>query len=382
MVSMCEVGVAFKWEVGMSRPRRRMRLFNKSIAFVLLIAASCGLALTAQAFTPTTVVSKVSLFVESGNDVSLTDVSCAAPGYCGAIGDSGYVSSERAIAASSMNGKWSSASPVQFPASSGNTAPRSWMEAVSCLAHADCTAVGQYQASGGSAAFTVTSHNGVWGDATPLVFPVGMIGPIDQSWIQTVSCWAPGDCVAAGYYLDSDSVEQPFTVQSTAGKWAAPIEASFGTISVHTNLVNIVFTGIDCVAAGTCTAVGSFTNGDNETEAMILSSSDAVWSNIEVAQFANGVQDATPSSYFSSVSCPRAGDCVAVGSFKDATGGADPMIETSTAGTWTVVVPINFAAGAQNAVPNAHFTAVSCSSVGDCVAVGQYLLANEDLLAF
>ncbi|MGP8008934.1 MAG: fibronectin type III domain-containing protein [Acidimicrobiales bacterium] len=369
----------------MSRPRRRGRLLAKSTAFVVLVTVSCGFAVTAQAYTPTTVVSSVSKFTYSagsGIDVTMNAVSCGVPGYCGAIGTSGTVAKSRAIVASELKGRWSDTSPVRFPAGSGSTSPRSWMGPVSCRAHADCTAVGQYQASGGPAAFTVSSRDGVWGDAEPVVFPVGMIGPTDQSWIQTISCASPGNCTAAGYYYDANGKQQPFTLQSTADKWALPVEASFGSVAVRVNLPDISFFDIDCTAPGTCTAVGSFTNADDDNDAMVLSSSNSVWTDIEVAQFSTGAQDATPSSVFTSVSCPKAGDCVAVGYFDDASGDTHAMTDVSSGGTWADVAPAMIATGVQDVTPDSYLNSVSCASVGDCVAVGEYVAASGDSLAF
>ena len=45
---------------------------------------------------------------------------------------------------------------------------------------------------------------------------------------------------------------------------------------------------------------------------------------------------------------------------------------TSTAGTWGQATPAVFAAGVQNTNPNSDFFSVSCGSAGNCTAVGYF----------
>ena len=50
--------------------------------------------------------------------------------------------------------------------------------------------------------------------------------------------------------------------------------------------------------------------------------------------------------------------------------------------TYNTAVPATFAAGVQNTNPNANFTAISCSSPGNCTAAGYFTDATGHTQAF
>ena len=95
-----------------------------------------------------------------------------------------------------------------------------------------------------------------------------------------------------------------------------------------------------------------------------------VWGQVTPAVFADGVQNTNPNSSYASVSCGSAGNCTAVGYFKNVAGGIEAFTMTSTAGTWGQATPAVFAAGVQNTNPDPFFYSVSCGSGGNCTAVG------------
>jgi hypothetical protein len=75
----------------------------------------------------------------------------------------------------------------------------------------------------------------------------------------------------------------------------------------------------------------------------------------------------------SSVSCPAAGSCVAVGHYTSVTTGNVPLAETLSGGSWTATAaPI---AGLSPPAGNsgARLTKVSCPAAGTCVAIGTYV---------
>jgi len=81
--------------------------------------------------------------------------------------------------------------------------------------------------------------------------------------------------------------------------------------------------------------------------------------------------EADPLSVVISETCPAAGSCVAVGAYLDASGAQQGLIETLSGGVWTSALAPLPANAATN--PEAAITAVSCSAVGSCVAVGGYV---------
>ena len=87
--------------------------------------------------------------------------------------------------------------------------------------------------------------------------------------------------------------------------------------------------------------------------------------------------NAVPSPYgvsLSGVSCPRVGECVAVGQYTDTTGSSQPMILTQTKGSWGQGIEASLPANAATAPGGqlAYLFGVYCTSVGNCVAAGGY----------
>ena len=88
--------------------------------------------------------------------------------------------------------------------------------AVSCAAPGECAATGTYEDADGSQGFVVTQTDGVWGDAEPVP---GLES--SQRWRRhalpgSVSCAAPGECAASGYYKDADGNPG---VRGDANRW-------------------------------------------------------------------------------------------------------------------------------------------------------------------
>ena len=75
---------------------------------------------------------------------------------------------------------------------------------------------------------------------------------------------------------------------------------------------------VTCLAAGSCTTVGSYTDTSGNGQAMIDTLSGGTWTAAEAAPAANAVS--SPYSFLSSVDCPAAGSCTAVGTYVDALG--------------------------------------------------------------
>jgi LPXTG-motif cell wall-anchored protein len=129
---------------------------------------------------------------------------------------------------------------------------------------------------------------------------------------------------------------------------------------------------VTCVSAGNCVAVGQFKSSSTYFEAFILTSVGGVWGDATPVTFPSGVRNAAMSDSLDSVSCTTAGNCSAVGSYKNAAGGTEAFTMTATSGVWGQPTPAVFASGVQNASQNDSFTWVSCASAGNCAAVGYF----------
>ena len=105
--------------------------------------------------------------------------------------------------------------------------------------------------------------------------------------------------------------------------------------------------------------VVAFTTVQLENEAL----ASGAWGLAQPAQFPDVVQPNT--SEFSSVSCSSPGNCTAVGFFDYPIDGQEGLgreafTMTSTDGEWDTARPAQFGEGIQSENPDAQFTSVSC----------------------
>jgi|1186.fasta_scaffold45237_1 hypothetical protein len=120
--------------------------------------------------------------------------------------------------------------------------------------------------------------------------------------------------------------------------------------------------GVSCPSASSCTAVGGFATSDNPRTATLVERWNGTSWSIQGSP--------NPSDYNElwGVSCPSTTACVAVG-FSETVGigGNMPLAETWDGSSWTAqTVPLPAAA------TEGWLDGVSCATVTDCIAVGEY----------
>ncbi|MFM9037305.1 MAG: LPXTG cell wall anchor domain-containing protein [Actinomycetota bacterium] len=311
------------------------------------------------------------------------EVSCASAGNCTAVGQfKNAAGDDEAFTQTSTDGVWATARPASFGTGVQNGDPYASLDSVSCVSAGNCTAVGYFlNAAGGSEAFTQTSTGGVWGTARPASFASGVQNSNPEGWLTSVSCVSAGNCTAVGRFKNAAGYKEAFTQTSTGGVWATARPASFAS-GVQNSNPNAIFEAVSCVSAGNCTAVGYFSNPAGRIEAFTQTSTGGVWADGQPASFASGVQSASPSAGLNSVSCVSAGNCTAVGYFRNAAGQYEAFTQSSTGGVWATARPASFATGVQNAITDAFLTSVSCVSAGNCTAAGQFRNAAGRIEAF
>jgi hypothetical protein len=140
----------------------------------------------------------------TGRGAAVSDVSCAAAGYCLAGGSyadrSGH---EQGFVAVEQKGRWRRAIGVPGLAALGRSGA---VSSVSCASAGSCTAIGLYSDRGGLLQmFAVSQRHGRWGKAAE-VPGLGALNPAgDQQYsvgLSQVSCASAGSCAAGGFYTD------------------------------------------------------------------------------------------------------------------------------------------------------------------------------------
>lgn len=187
-------------------------------------------------------------------------------------------------------------------------------------------------------------------------------GASQNDWISGMACPAAGDCTAVGGYVDSDGNDQGLLETESGGVWSAQGLAGLPAQATQPQLSDVA-----CASAGNCVAVGQYDDANGYPQGLIVTESDGHWSASE-APLGPGA-DSDPLEYLASVSCPAVGDCVAVGTYRDASG-LQGLIETESNGVWSAseaALP-----SPSSSSPDLALNDVSCSSAQNCVAVGDY----------
>lgn len=358
--------------------------------------------------------------LDVGHYAAATAVSCGAPGDCG-LG--GYfrdkVGHLQAFLAIEIAGRWQ---PAIEPASIAalDTAGEAAISTISCRGEGSCVAAGTYvDAADHTQGFGLTETDHVWSVAKEIP-GLAALNAGDDADVVGSSCGGPGNCEVAGTY-DDGSHTQPFVVNEKNGVWGSAIEVP-GVASL--NVGNATIAGISCASIGYCTVAGGYedSHGDQEVfvddefstwddaielpglaalatggstmpqavtcsssgdcvvvggyetnaaeEAFIARENGAVWgSAIEAPGVAS--LNAGGEGVLNSVSCVTNGNCTAVGSYLDNDGIFQPMALTETGAVWGNAVEIN--AGALGTYREAVLQSVSCSSSGNCNAIGHTL---------
>jgi hypothetical protein len=209
--------------------------------------------------------------------VTITVISCAAPGDCSAAGyhqgrNALGIRAAHTVVASQVNGKWGIASELAGSVAltrSGRSEPAS----LSCAAAGKCVLGGQgfWQAPAGSStrafavAYVAIQRKGIWGRAKPIQ-GLQALSKHGYSVITSVACAAPGSCAVAGRYSTTDynpdgsGPSQAFTVSRRSGLWTSPHVVTSTLANDGAGAITAVF----CPAPDRCTAVGYYWFGRQE----------------------------------------------------------------------------------------------------------------------
>jgi hypothetical protein len=240
--------------------------------------------------------------------------------------------------------------------------PGSRVLTVSCGAPGNCAAGGYYEASdnGGTGAFLVDEIGGTWGNA----FEVS--GAITSSYTQinSISCRSAGNCSAGGSLGN-----QPLVVDEKNGTWGGAMGlpaierddgGQFGGVAT-----------VSCGSAGNCAAGGSYVSLNRLDQGtrygFVDNESSGVWRPAETFP-------ATARGFVSAISCSAPGDCSAGGQFTiGAAAKTNAVLVNEVHGVWSPPIAIP---GAQQLAKAAEILSISCGAPGECAAVGWETVPN------
>jgi len=314
----------------------------------------------------------------AGAGQQIEDVTCASATWCVAVGSYNAGPSSAAVSNGLIdtwsNGAWTPTAEA-IPGNVNNPVTNEpylggGLSSVSCAAVGSCVAIG-------GDVIEMLSDGSWTGTQAPI--------PSDVSWgssevtLGGVTCSSAASCVIFGQDINRSvdpNQKQLFFDTLSAGTWVAtdaplPANADVSYSGEDT------LTSISCPAAGSCIAVGQYAYAPFQIAGLIDTLSNGAWTATEAPQppsTATYQQNA-----LESVSCPTTAFCVAVGSYPAAGNGvSEPDIETFSGGTWVeseAPVPANVS-GASREIGN-QLDSVTCPAAGSCEAVGSYTLASN-----
>ena len=313
-------------------------------------------------------------------DSQLAQLTCGAPDFCIASGIvTGSDGVQRSFLVPETGGVWSTATIIDLSSLPGET--DALTAALSCPAEGSCTAVGYYFDSSGMLPFTMDeTPTGGWSQPQPVAGLDNLVtGTATQvnSALWTLSCGAPGDCMAGGYYVGANS-EVPFTVTESGHTWG-PAQAIPGLAALSTGSGQVgVVNGVSCPDAGDCTVAGITTSKDSAgtrtAQVFTLDESQGNWGQAHALALPSsatlGTEIPPEGPGGPALSCRAAGDCV-IGIPATITAGTSTTNQFVTAteassGNWTTATTIpGIAAGKDISV-----NGLTCASAGACYVYG------------
>ena len=299
-------------------------------------------------------------------------LACISAGNCVAVGDYQYQGGSgkpEAFIATQRRGRWSRAFVPALPANASPTASNQ-LEGVSCLRIGYCAAIGNYRDLAGNEQIVALAKPvaGHWGQGVEVTAPV-QAGSAPRAFMEGISCTAPGACVAVGPY-DSGTNELAMGAVELTGTWRRAVSLR---LPPNANGTFAALRSISCTTAGSCLAVGAYSlGGDGAFRALGVTESKGHFGRaFEITAVPGGV-GANPVSELNHVSCIRHGPCVAVGFVRNKARHFVAMYAIRSVGHWAAAFEKLPASAATGRSQDSELGSVSCSPTGTCTAVGFY----------
>jgi len=276
-----------------------------------------------------------------------------------------------------LMGIWGTAEVVPGTAAL-NSGGAAAVTAMSCASPGDCSAGGSYRDGlFHIQEFVVGQSNGTWGMAEE-VPGTAALNKGGSAQVTSVSCASVGNCSAGGFYLNNSGQAQGFVVSQTSGTWGTAQEVP-GTAALNIG-GSAQVTSVSCASVGNCGAGGSYRDGSGHIQAFVVGETNGTWGNAKEVP-GTAALNKGGAAKVTSVSCASVGNCSAGGDYLDGSGHGQAFAVAETNGTWGNAKEVPGTA-TLNKGGAAQVTSVSCASVGNCSAGGFYRDAFGNIQAF
>lgn len=267
-------------------------------------------------------------FPGAGGGLSL--VVCQDAGHCTAVGT--YVNADASDSdypwvLTKSGGQWAPGAEALLPGDAstlGNLengqSPFFGFTGLSCPSAGNCTAVGGYEdETGAEEGLLLTERNGIWSHGVESPLPPEGIPNSEPDEFNTplvsVSCAAPGDCAAVGWYVvDRSGTRHGLLLRERAGKWKASALLLPAKVKA---LGGVFLTSVACPSRGNCVAVGYY-GSHGKTHGLVVRERAGKWGRaVSAALPANAAPAGRSHTFLNTVTCPSKRFCVAGGYYAD-----------------------------------------------------------------
>ena len=249
--------------------------------------------------------------------------------------------------------------PVSTPIATGRTGA---LDGVACVTDSDCASVG-YSLNSFDKSLTLAE---TWNGSTWAVAKTPDRASAIGNQLSAVACAGASDCTAVGdYFYDQDSLRN-LVEHWNGSKWKiVPVPNPSGATSSGLNSVS-------CTSTSWCMAVGTYYLTDPVTGTPLLFAEE--WNGATWSVLTSPDPVGSDGSYFDAIACESPSRCEAVGDYSpNNAGGLDTLAEAWNGAIWQL-----FATPDPANVFRSFLAGVSCASVSDCMAVGEYVNASNE----
>lgn len=305
---------------------------------------------------------------------------CGAPGYCSVVGTYYDKSNNsQAFVDSEVGGVWRGAATVALPANAVVSNQNAQLHSVACSSAGDCSAVGTYSAKASPLAATeglvVNEVAGVWQRASEVRLPSGTnVNPFVL--LNQVACASAGNCSAVGSYIDNNGATHGLLVSEIANRWLAGL--SMALPANASSFPDASLSSIACISAGNCVAIGTYDNAQGDVEGLTVVQSSRAWKRASALVMPSSAAP-NPRVFlygFNGISCSSVGNCSAGGQYRDSAGDYQGFLVNDVNNTWQVANELKLPASAPQVGKNGGVVALTCPSNGNCSAGAAYLDAS------
>jgi hypothetical protein len=225
---------------------------------------------------------------------------------------------------------------------------------IACAAASDCSAVGSYVGANGFQQALTEHFNGTWS-----ITGSPALTDTQTNLLSGVTCLSASDCIAVGSDMDGAQA------QTLAATWNGLAWSTVATSNLLGN--NRTLDSVACISATNCFAAGYSFEG-LLSQNLIESWNGTSWS------LASSMNQGTKSNELTGVACSGLTSCMAVGSYVGSGGVAQTLAESWNGTSWSLVIPLNLSTNENT------LNGIACASSTSCVAVGNYQNGSGTIL--